>query len=130
MQSSKIDFISKYNDLINYALSASSEFPESLCEYLVSEFEFDAVAIVKVKENGFEFLGKSSSAKKTYEQGSAISCNHCNSVNYFSTETKFEVVPECEFKVSDVIQHEGCLHLSVTDKERVLLKIARKAEFT
>ncbi len=130
MQSSKIDFLKKYNDIVNFALSASSEFPESLCEYLVSEFELDAVVIVKVKDKGFEFLGKSSSAKKQYNQSSEINCTKCNAVNYVSTEIKFEFDPQCDFKAADMVLNEGCLHISVTDSERVLIKIAKKVEFT
>ena len=90
MQSSKIDFISKYNNLINVALAASGEFPENLCDYIVNEFDVEAVVLVKIKENGFEFLGKSSSAKKSYDINSKLFCTHCNAVNSNSTETKFE----------------------------------------
>ncbi|MCW8804758.1 MAG: hypothetical protein OQK57_10185, partial [Ignavibacteriaceae bacterium] len=82
MLSSKLDFISKYNNLINIALTTSGEFPENLCEYLVSEFDLEAVVIVKIKEKGFEFLGKSSSAKKSYDINSELYCTNCNAVNY------------------------------------------------
>ncbi len=130
MLSSKLDFIAKYNNLINIALTASGEFPENLCEYLVSEFDLEAVVIVKIKEKGFEFLGKSSSAKKSYNINSELHCTHCSTVNYSSTETKFESSPQCEFQASDVVMHEGCLHLSITDTERILIKIAKKSEIT
>jgi len=85
MQSSRIDFISKFNDLINVALAASGEFPDNLCDYLVSEFDLEAVVIVKIKENGFEFLGKSSYAKKSYDINSKLVCTHCISINSTST---------------------------------------------
>ncbi|MBP1683625.1 MAG: CheY-like receiver-like protein, partial [Ignavibacteriaceae bacterium] len=130
MQSSRIDFISKFNDLINVALAASGEFPDNLCDYLVSEFDLEAVVIVKIKENGFEFLGKSSSAKKSYDINSKLMCTHCDAINSNSTETKFESNLLCEFKTSDAVLKEGCLYLSITDRERVLLKIAKKTEFS
>ncbi len=41
MQSSKIDFITKNNNLIKFALSSSQEFPNILCEFLVSEYEIE-----------------------------------------------------------------------------------------
>ena len=97
---------------------------------LSTSLNVEAVVLVKIKENGFEFLGKSSSAKKSYDINSKLFCTHCNSVNYNSTETKFESNPQCEFKASDVVLNEGCLHISMTDNERVLLKIAKKTEFT
>ena len=130
MQSSRIDFISKFNDLINVALAASGEFPDNLCDYLVSEFDLEAVVIVKIKENGFEFLGKSSSAKKSYDINFKLMCTHCDAINSNSTETKFESNLLCEFKTSDAVLKEGCLYLSITDRERVLLKIAKKTEFS
>ena len=130
MQSSKIDFISKYNDIVQFALSAARELPDSLCEYLVNEFEFEAVVLVKIKEKGFEFLGKSSTAKKSYNHSSQLNCLSCNLVNSYSTETIFEVNPQCEFKSSDVVLNEGCLQISITDDERVLLKIAKKSNFS
>ncbi len=130
MQSSKIDFISKYNSLIKIALSSSLEFPDELCDFLANEYEFDSVVLVKVNEKNFEFLGKSAEAKKAYKPNTTIRCSHCSANNLKSTETKFEENPQCEFKASELVQHEGCLHLSVTDNEKILLKIAKKTEFT
>lgn len=130
MLSSKINFIANYNNLIDYALSASREFPDNLCDYLVSELEIEAALIVKIKEKGFEFLGKSSTAKKSYDQKSEIGCAKCKMVSSISTETKFDCNPECELQISDLVINEGCLHLSISDSERVLLKLAKKSEFT
>ena len=130
MQSSKIEFISRYNNLVQFALSSSQDFPNSLCEFVSEEYEFEATVLVKVKENAFEFLGKSSKSKISYNHKSKIACPNCKSVNFYSTETKFDLNPSCEFKTSDVLLKEGCLHISVTEKERVLLKIGKKSEFT
>lgn len=130
MQSSKIDFIAKYNDLVQFALSASVEFPNSLCEFLVNEYEFEALVLVKLKEKGFEFLGKSRNAKKAFNVNSDIFCNQCDFLDYKSTETKFDINQNCDFSTTDMVLHEGCLHISITDKERVLLKVAKKTEFT
>ena len=130
MLSSKINFISNYNDLVQYALSAAKEFPDNLCDYLVNEFEFEAAVVVKIREKQFEFLGKSASAKKSLNYQSKLGCNLCSALNNPSTETKFEINPQCEFSASDVVLNEGCLHLSITDNEKVLIKIAKKSEFT
>ncbi|MCZ7612627.1 MAG: hypothetical protein M5T52_03550 [Ignavibacteriaceae bacterium] len=80
MLSSKIDFVSKYNDLVLYALSAAKEFPDNLCDYLVNEFEFEAVIITKIKDKTFELLGKSTLAKKSLKNGTEITCKHCQTV--------------------------------------------------
>lgn len=130
MQSSKIDFISKYNNIIQYALSAAKEFPDSLCDYLVNEYEFEAVVLLKVKDKSLEFLGKSSSAKKSLSFSSELGCKNCEGLANPSGDTRFIINPQCEISTSDFVVHEGCLHLGVTESERVLLKIAKKTEFT
>jgi CheY-like chemotaxis protein/signal transduction histidine kinase len=130
MQSSKIDFISKFNDLVQYALSAAKEFPDNLCDYIVNEYEFEAVVLLKVKDNSFELIGKSALAKKSLSFSSELGCKKCEALISPSSDIRFVVNPQCEFNASDIVIYEGCLHISVTDDERVVLKIARKTEFT
>ena len=131
MQSAKIDFLSKYNDLVNSALTSAKEFPDNLCDFLVNEYEFEAVVLtVKVNDYKFEILGKSSHARKSYTSDSFLKCNVCSRTINDSTETRFEFDTDCEFTASDVMMNEGCLHISISNSERVLLKIAKKSEFT
>ncbi|MCH6573911.1 MAG: response regulator [Bacteroidetes bacterium] len=131
MQSAKIDFLSKYNDLVNSALTSVKEFPDNLCDFLVNEYEFEAVVLtVKVNDNEFEILGKSSHARKSYTSDSFLKCNVCNQTINDSTVIRFEFDNDCEFTASDVMMNEGCLHISISNRERVLLKIAKKSEFT
>ena len=131
MQSAKIDFLSKYNDLVNSAYTSAKEFHDNLCDFLVNEYEFEAVILtLKVNDNEFEILGKSGHARKSYTSGSFLKCNVCTEVIYDSTETRFEFDNDCEFTASDVMMNEGCLYISISNSERVLLKIAKKSEFT
>jgi len=130
MQSSKIDFINKNNDLIKFALSSSQEFPDNLCEYVVSEFEIEVAVLTRVVDNNFEVLGKSSEARKALVPNALNNCANCYLFSFESTETKFEIDPKCEFKATDHVLIEGCLHISITEKEKVVLKLAKKTEFT
>ena len=130
MLSSKIDFISKYNNIVQYALSAAKEFPDNLCDYLVNEYEFEAVVLLKAKDKTFELLGKSSSAKKSLTFSSEIGCKNCEALANPSGDTKFIVNSQCEFNATDIVINEGCLHIGVSENERVVLKIAKKSEFT
>jgi len=130
MQSSKIDFINKNNDLIKFALSSSQEFPDNLCEYVVSEFEIEVAVLTRVVDNNFEVLGKSSEARKALVPNALNNCANCYLFSFESTETKFEIDPKCEFKTTDHVLIEGCLHISITEKEKVVLKLAKKTEFT
>ena len=130
MQSSKIDFISKFNNLVQYALSAAKEFPDNLCDYIVNEYDFEAVVLLKVKDKSFELIGKSALAKKSLSFSSELGCKNCEALANPSSDIKFLVNPQCEFNATDLVINEGCLHISVTDDERVVLKIAKKTEFT
>ena len=130
MQSSKIDYIKEYNELIRFALSSSQEFPNNLCEFLVSEYDIEAAVLTRVVDNNTEVLGKSSEARKGLASNTMITCTNCSHFSSESTETKFEIDPQCEFKATDQILIEGCLHLSITDKDKVVLKLAKKTEFT
>ena len=130
MLSSKIDLTSKYNNIVQYALSAAKEFPNNLCDYLVEEYELEAVVLLKVKEKSFELLGKSASAKKSLSINSSYTCNFCPALQTTSTETAFELNQQCEINAADIVIFEGCLHITITEKEKVVLKISKKTEFS
>jgi len=130
MQSSKIDSISKYNNIVQYALSAAKEFPDNLCDYLVAEYELEATVLLKVKDTSFELLGKSSTAKKSLVHSSQYACKGCQVMQNISSEIVFESDHECEFRATDIVTNEGCIHIAVTENERVILKVATNAELT
>lgn len=130
MQSAKIDSLSKFNKLITSALTSSNEFPNELCEFLVKEFELEATVLTRVTDGGFEILGKSVNAIKSYVQASIVQCKDCTNVTSNSTEINFELKKDCEFRASDIVMNEGCLYIGISDNEKVMLKIAKKSDFT
>ena len=130
MQSAKIDSLSKYNSLVNSALISAREFPGELCDFLVNEYELEAILLTKATEKGFELLGKSSNSRKSYKEDTLVKCNSCAHFNSKFTATVFDVNANCEISASDVVMNEGCLHISISDSERVMLKIAKKNEFS
>jgi CheY-like chemotaxis protein/nitrogen-specific signal transduction histidine kinase len=130
MLSSKIDLTAKYNNVVQYALSAAKEFPNNLCEYLADEYELEAVVLLKVKDKSFELLGKSSASKKSLAFDTKYNCSVCLALQNTSTETIFETNQQCEFSASDIVSFEGCLHITISENEKVVLKIAKKTEFS
>ncbi len=129
MQSVKIDFLSKYNQLVNSAFTLAAEFPNELCNFLAEEYEFEAIILIKVREDGLEILGKSYNARKSYSKNTVIKCNGCLNFVTESTETRFITNADCEITASEVVMNEGCLYINISDSERVMLKIAEKNEF-
>ncbi|MCH7771984.1 MAG: response regulator, partial [Bacteroidetes bacterium] len=129
MQSVKIDFLSKYNHLVDSAITLAAEFPDELCNFLAEEYEFEAIILTKVREDGLEILGKSYNSRKSYSKNAIIKCNGCLNYVKESTETRFITNADCEVTASEVVMNEGCLYINISDSERVMLKIAEKNEF-
>jgi len=130
MQSSKIDSLSKYNDLVISALKASPEFPDAICEYLVNEFEFQASVFFKVIEGAsFNVIGKSASAKKSFLKNTPVTCTVCNGLQNLSSPIVFNVQADCQIQCSEFVVYEGCLHIK-TGSERIVIKVSRKTPFS
>ncbi|MGD8307167.1 MAG: ATP-binding protein, partial [Ignavibacteria bacterium] len=130
MNSAKIDFLSKYNRLVTSSLSSAKEFPDKLCEFLVNEYEFEAVVLaLKTGKSNFTVLGKSTNARKSFAADTSVNCDKCSHIDENETDTKFEIQQDCRFTVSDVVMNEGCLHINISENEKVILKIAEKGEF-
>jgi CheY-like chemotaxis protein/signal transduction histidine kinase len=130
MQGSKIDFLTKYNHLVNSALTSDKDFHNDLCDFLVDEYELEGVLLLNMGDKEFEILGKSNSSRKTYKPGTLLKCNLCWHFQNKSTDTQFETSKDCEITVTDVVMHEGCLYVTVSENERVMLKVAKRSEFT
>ncbi|GAB4300191.1 MAG: hypothetical protein Kow0098_27320 [Ignavibacteriaceae bacterium] len=132
MLSSKIDFITKYNSLVNFALKSSEEFPTNLCEFLVEEYELQSVVLFKVMENrSLTVLGKSSGAKKHYSPGTSHNCDVCRLLTGDQIITgSFNTQANCKIQTSEFLLNEGCIVLNVTDTEKAMLKIGSKNHFT
>lgn len=131
MQSSRIESLSKYNDLINLTIKSSQEFPETLCEFLVNEFDLQAVVLFRVSDDdGLVLLGKSDGAKKVFAKNASFKCSVCKSLSNNSDTIQFNSQTDCEIQTSDFVIYEGCLFIKITSAERFLLKIAKKAAFS
>ncbi|MGA8265889.1 MAG: response regulator [Ignavibacteriaceae bacterium] len=131
MQSSKIESLKRYNDLISLATTASAEFPGSLCELLVSELELQAIVLFKINEDdGLHFLGKSDGAKKAFMKDSLFKCAVCKSISANRETISFNSQTDCEIQTSDFVIYEGCLFIKISSSERFLLKLAKKTAFS
>lgn len=131
MQSSKIEFLGKCNELILSATGLSADFPNHLCEFITKEFELDAAALFKLNNsNDLELIGKSSGTKKTLSASSAISCQSCKNLIDNKITNQFTPQKECNFNITDQVLNEGCILIYLNDGQSVLLKVAKKSHFT
>jgi CheY-like chemotaxis protein/signal transduction histidine kinase len=131
MQSAKIDFLTKYNILLKQALDSSKDLPDDLCEFLVSEYELQAVLLFKIEDNrSLTYLGRSAEAKKSYSKDSKVECPSVKFDKNNPLTALFEIKTECEIQASEYTMNEGCLYVRLTGMEDALFKIAKKTPFT
>ncbi len=129
MQGVKIEFVNKFTKLIKVAEKGMDNFPDELSEFMVEEFELQAIVFFKVNhDNSLTVLGKSTSAKKNYLKGAVFSCSSCKLLSNDSYST-FNSDPECEILISDFIIYEACNLVRITDSDKIFIKYARKTPF-
>jgi CheY-like chemotaxis protein/two-component sensor histidine kinase len=131
MNTAKIELLNKYNELLSFAQKNHSDFAEHICEFLVSEYELQAVVLFKItEENKLMVLGKSSSAKKTYLKDSVFDCPLCKIKNDAISKFSFNSDSECELQTTDYVIYEACVLLKINHTDKAFLKIAKKTPFT
>ena len=131
MQSLKIDFLGKYNDLIITAINSAADFPGKLCDFIVIEFELEAASIFKLNHNNnLELIGKSITAKKSLSSDIQISCPNCKYIIDKSQTDQFLNQSNCSFNITDYIINEGCILLNIAEEQFALIKIAKKTPFS
>lgn len=129
MNSAKINFIMKFDDLIQSSIKSYSDLPNKLCELLISEFEFEAVALFKVNPNfNFELIGRSSTVKKNLELTSFQKCENCEVIK-LGQKLNFTLIDNCKIFLTDRVLAEGCSIIPLADGTEVLLKISKNENF-
>src|ERR1017187_10264347 len=130
MQSAKIEFLTNYNDLINIALKSQQDFPDIVSDYLVSEFELEAVTIFKIVNNStLSVLGRSSSARKSYIKNATFGCSNCFCMKSAGDFNQLNIQSDCEIQITDYMIYESCMKFNYASNI-ALLKIAKKTPYT
>ena len=130
MQSSKIEFLSKYNSLLKSSLKESPEFPNELCQFLAEEYEFQSVILFRVNENNnLIVLGKVGDAKKSFTEGSVVDCGKCDVLKSNIGTINLNSDKDCAFKSTDFVLSESCSIIKLSNSQRILLRVAKKTPF-
>jgi CheY-like chemotaxis protein/signal transduction histidine kinase len=131
MQSSKIELLKQYDNLFKLASNGSSDFPNRLCDFIISDQEFEACVLFKIINNkSLKVIGKSGSAKKIYELNSTFECSECKLLGSNEPKLSFNSQPGCELQATDFVLYEGCLITKISERDGVLFKLAKKTAFT
>lgn len=124
----KLEALEKTNELSKLALAGNDNFPDEICNYLVSEFELQATVLFKVQGTEIVVLGKSLSARKNYLNGTKFSCGICKIIN---DKLDFSVNSDtnCELQISEFVVYETCVLFDMGAGEKGFLKLAKKTPF-
>ena len=124
----KLEALEKTNELSKLALAGNDNFPDEICNYLVSEFELQATVLFKVQGNELVVLGKSNAARKNYLRGSKFNCGICKIIN---DKLDFSVNSDtnCELQISEFVVYETCVLFDMSPGEKGFLKLAKKTPF-
>ncbi|VAX19369.1 Sensor histidine kinase/response regulator [hydrothermal vent metagenome] len=125
----KIETLNNYNELLSIAAKGEDSFPDTLCNFMVTEFEYQAIVLFELLDsNGFKVIGKSLNARKNYLHGSEFSCSACKLVN---NPNDFSISHDsnCELQISEFVIYESCISFNIKLGERGLIKVAKKSPF-
>lgn len=130
MNSAKINFLMKFDDLIQSSIKSFSDLPNKLCELLVSQFEFEAVAIFKIGLNfNLELIGRSSNVKKSFDINTFQKCESCE-VLRTNGKLNFTLTNNCKIFLTDRVLFEGCSIVPLSNGTDVLLKISKNENYS
>lgn len=125
----KIEILNNFNELIQSAARGEDSFPDNLCNFLVNEFDYQAIVLFELLEsNGYKVIGRSLSARKNYLHGSEFTCSTCKLVNN-PNDFSFSHDSNCELQISEFVIYESCAAFNIKLGARGFLKIAKKTPF-
>lgn len=131
MQSVKIEFLEKNNYLLKLAEKAQENFPDELCDYIVNEYELQAMVLFRIVDDGtLSVLGKSASAKKNFLRGASFTCTRCKALSHNEPVHNFYTDAECELQISEYLIYEICNTFRINDNTSGFVKFARKTPFS
>ena len=126
----KLETLAKINGLTKSSRNGLDNFPDELCNYLVSEFELQAAVLFKVEHNeSLIVLGKSSGARKNYLRGSSFECSKCRIIGD-NTEFSIHSDSNCELQISEFLIYESCVSFKIDMEQKGFLTIAKKTPFS
>lgn len=126
----KLDLVEKFNFLNQIAHYGRDNFPDELCNFLVTEFELQACVLFKVDDTSkLIVLGKSNSARKNFLRGSSFDCASCK-LKTASADFSIHSDSNCTLQISEFVVYESCVSFKINNGERGFLKIAKKTPFS
>ncbi len=128
LHGANLDAIEKIHSITKKAIKGSDNFPNEVCNFLVTEFEFLATVLFRLENNNLFVLGRSNSAKKHYMQGSKFNCSSCRLLNDHS-QFGVNTDTNCELQISEYVVYETCIKFRINNESNGFIKVANKTNF-
>jgi CheY-like chemotaxis protein len=123
---SKLDIYEGLAKISIEATQSSKSAIESLCNFLVEEFELVSSALFLIDKNhSLILVGKSTGALKNLEIGETHVCKSCQSL-ISSTPFILEASSNCTVPISSQGNHEGCILIHLSASQNALVKISKQ----
>ncbi len=128
LQGSRLTTLLRFNGIVSNARSGRDIFIDELCNFIVNEFEIDAVAIFKIENNLLIPLGKSHRVKKNIQPGVSFNGDGCYELNV-SNEFTFTQNDNCTLQITETASYEISITFRIGLKEIILIRVAQKNPF-
>ena len=126
MTGAKLDLLIKLNELSEYARSGDEFLLDEICNFLSNEFDLYGAAVFSIDENNsFHPVGKSAGIKKNQLKGNSFSCPNCKHLSGIQSKNLI-LDSNCSIQISDNVNNEGCYSISLSDTNKMMIKIAKK----
>jgi CheY-like chemotaxis protein/signal transduction histidine kinase len=124
------ELISKLNGIYEFAKKGNEEFPDEVCNFLISILQIDAAVIFNVNnDNSLSVIGKTINVKRNFVKGTTLSCENCKLLSSDEFE-QANVDANCKIQISEFMVYESCSLLRVSPSVKFLFRIAKKNPFT
>ncbi len=131
MTESTLELLDKLNELHEYARRGDDFLPDEICNFLIKDFDLNAVVLFKINESGsLEVVGKSTNVRKTHRTGSIFNCEACKTINNKNAKPSLNFDTKCSVQISENILFEACLQLDISTSSKMLVKVAWKSAYS
>ncbi len=125
----QLDLIDKLNYLFELSEKRRDDFPNELCTFITTEFNFSSAAIFNYHNSqNIVTLGRSKTAMSIIGANETYSCEECHLSNQDGNYS-FQSDPKCQIKISNDSLYEGCTVFNISANKKCLLKLASNSPF-
>ena len=126
MTGAKLDLLIKLNELSEYARKGDEFLLDEICNFLSNEFDLNGTVLFSIDDNNsFHPIGRSAGIKKNQFKGNSFNCPNCKHFSGVQNNTLI-LDSNCSIQISDDVINEGCYLISLSDLDKMMIKVAKK----